>query len=79
MFNRLLLDDNQLGLTVGYKLYLGKCNKNAKIIFLKSRAINGTNLVQGAFFGVTGERAGLQYVFIAPKLNGQVYGSAVLK
>ena len=27
MFNRLLLDDYPLGLTVGYKLYLGKCKQ----------------------------------------------------
>ena len=42
-------------------------------------AFNGGNLVQGAFFGVNGERAGLQYGINAPSLNGQVYGGTVLK
>lgn len=34
MFNRLLLDDYPLGLTVGYKLYLGKC-KQRKTHYIK--------------------------------------------
>ena len=42
-------------------------------------AFNGGNLVQGAFFGANGERAGLQYGINAPSLNGQVYGGTVLK
>lgn len=42
-------------------------------------AFNGGNLVQGAFFGANGERAGLQYGINAPSFNGQVYGNAVLK
>ena len=42
-------------------------------------AFNGGNLVQGAFFGVNGERAGLQYGINAPSLNGQLYGGTVLK
>ena len=44
-----------------------------------SGAFNGGNLVQGAFFGANGERAGLQYGINTPSLNGQVYGNAVLK
>ena len=44
-----------------------------------SGAFNGGNLVQGAFFGANGERAGLQYGINAPSLNGQVYGNAVLR
>ena len=42
-------------------------------------AFNGGSLVQGAFFGANGERAGLQYGINAPSLNGQVYGGTVLK
>ena len=42
-------------------------------------AFGGGNLVQGAFFGANGERAGLQYGINAPSLNGQIYGGAVLK
>lgn len=38
---------------------------------------NGTNIIQGAFFGPNGERIGLQYGINAPA--GQIYGTAVLK
>lgn len=37
----------------------------------------GSNLIQGGFFGLRGERVGLQYGFNAP--GGAIYGSAVLK
>ena len=38
---------------------------------------DGGNLIQGAFFGKQGNRAGMQYGFTVP--IGSVYGSAVLK
>ena len=38
---------------------------------------NGTNIIQGAFFGPNGERIGLQYGINAPA--GQIFGTAVLK
>ena len=38
---------------------------------------DGGNLVQGAFFGKQGNRAGMQYGFTAP--SGAIYGSTVLK
>ena len=53
-------------------------NPTACVIACTS-AFNSGNLVQGAFFGVNGERAGLQYGINAPSLNGQVYGGTVLK
>lgn len=37
----------------------------------------GNNLIQGGFFGLRGDRVGLQYGFNAP--GGAIYGSAVLK
>ena len=42
-----------------------------------SPALQGGNLIQGAFFGQNGERIGLQYGFNVPL--GAVYGTAVLK
>jgi hypothetical protein len=42
-----------------------------------SAALQGENLIQGAFFGPAGQRIGLQYGFNAP--TGQIYGTAVLK
>ncbi len=38
---------------------------------------DGAHLIQGAFFGKKGERAGMQYGFTVP--TGAIYGSAVLK
>ena len=42
-----------------------------------SSALQGNRLIQGAFFGNSGERIGLQYGFNMPL--GAVYGTAVLK
>ena len=42
-----------------------------------SGALQGNRLIQGAFFGNSGERIGLQYGFDVPV--GAVYGTAVLK
>lgn len=38
---------------------------------------DGNNLVQGAFFGLNGQRVGIQYGFNVP--GGVIYGGAVLK
>ncbi len=54
-------------------------NPTACLLASCTGAFNGGNLVQGAFFGVNGERAGLQYGINAPSLNGQVYGGTVFK
>jgi hypothetical protein len=40
-------------------------------------AIQGVNLVQGAFFGKNGERAGLQYGFYIP--GSSIWGTTALK
>ena len=42
-----------------------------------SPALQGGNLIQGAFFGQNGERIGLQCGFNVPL--GSVYGTTVLK
>ena len=39
----------------------------------------GSNLIQGSFLGIRGERIGLQYGINAPGLDGKIYGGAVLK
>ena len=42
-------------------------------------ALSGGNLVQGAFFGINGERVGIQYGFSVPAALATVYGGVVLK
>jgi FecR protein len=44
-----------------------------------SPALQANRLIQGAFFGASGERVGLQYGFAVPGLGGDIYGGAVLK
>ena len=57
----------------------GSVTNSAACVIACTGAFNDGNLVQGAFLGVNGERAGLQYGINAPSLNGQVYGGTVLK
>jgi FecR protein len=57
----------------------GGCNSGAC-----SAALQGGNVMQGAFFGTKGERAGLQYGFNLPGNGisgggGQIFGTTVLK
>ncbi len=54
--------------SVGTTCTIGTCNQALH---------DASHLVQGAFFGKQGDRAGMQYGFTAP--SGAIYGSTVLK